>query len=50
MTRDTKFFSNSITYGEMQEVLFENSKLKAFPIVENEGKPWTGKNELSGIV
>ncbi|KAL7080389.1 hypothetical protein ACQ4LE_000873 [Meloidogyne hapla] len=36
MTRDTKFFSNSTTYAEMQEVLFDNPKLKAFPIVENE--------------
>lgn len=37
MTCDIKFLSNSTTYAEMQEVLFDNPKLKAFPIVENEG-------------
>uniref|UniRef100_A0A914L5C6 Chloride channel protein n=4 Tax=Meloidogyne incognita group TaxID=654580 RepID=A0A914L5C6_MELIC len=36
MTCDIKFLSNSTTYAEMQEVLFDNPKLKAFPIVENE--------------
>ncbi|CAK5090898.1 unnamed protein product [Meloidogyne enterolobii] len=36
MTCDIKFLSNETTYAEMQEVLFDNPRLKAFPIVENE--------------
>jgi hypothetical protein len=37
MIRNVKFFSNSTTYAELQDVLFDYPKLKAFPIVENEG-------------
>nr|CAD2192876.1 unnamed protein product [Meloidogyne enterolobii] len=36
MTCDIKFLSNETTYAEMQEILFDNPRLKAFPIVENE--------------